>query len=60
MNMKKMGGGDTGDINLVSLNALHAKCLCNASNEKPQFMKKLEEAIKRKNASMSGNKHSRC
>ena len=56
---EKLGGDDTGDINLGTFKTLYAECLCSTSNEKPLSMKKLEEAIKRKNMSMSGNKRSR-
>ena len=56
---EKLGGDDTSYINLGTFKNLYVECPCSTSNENPLSMKKIEEAIKRKNMSMSGNKRSR-
>ena len=56
---EKLGGDSDGDANAGMFKEMHADYVVNHPNEKCPSMHKLEQAIKRKNASLTVKKRSR-
>ena len=59
MEYEKLGGTSDGDANAGTFKEVHADYVGKSPDDECPSMRKLEQAIKRKNASLTGAKRSR-